>query len=76
MNTIENRQQIQSYLDQLSPEKLVVAIDFLAYLVNQQDNEATEELLKISGFKQAFHQAQENIKQGKVISCDQLKRKY
>ena len=52
MNTVEIRQQIQEYVDKLSPERLLVAVDFLAYLADRQDNDATEELLKIQGFKE------------------------
>jgi hypothetical protein len=76
MNTVEIRQQIQEYVDKLSPERLLVAVDFLAYLADRQDNDATEELLKIQGFKQDFAKAKENVKEGKVISVEQLKRKY
>jgi hypothetical protein len=48
----------------------------LAYLADRQDNDATEELLKIQGFKEDFAKAKENVKEGKVISVEQLKRKY
>ncbi|MEH2363162.1 hypothetical protein [Nostoc sp.] len=76
MNTVEIRQQIKEYVDQLSPERLLVAADFLAYLAEKDDNEATEELLKIGGFKEAFAKAKKNVEEGKVISVDQLQRKY
>lgn len=76
MNTLELREQIQEYVDQLSQEKLLVAVDFLAYLATKEDNDATEELLKITGFQEDFANARENVKQGKVISVDKLKRKY
>ncbi|MEY2913213.1 MAG: hypothetical protein RLZZ184_2522 [Cyanobacteriota bacterium] len=76
MNTVEIRQQIQEYVDKLSLERLLVAVDFLAYLADRQDNDATEELLKIQGFKEDFAKAKENVKEGKVISVNQLKRKY
>lgn len=76
MNTVEIRQQIQEYIEQLSPEKLIVAADFLAYLAEREDNEATVELLKITGFKERFAKAKQNVKEGKVISIEQLKRKY
>ncbi|MBN3872111.1 MAG: hypothetical protein V7L00_15660 [Nostoc sp.] len=39
-------------------------------------NEATEELLKIEGFKEAFAKAKNNVEEGKIISVDQLQRKY
>ncbi|MBD2140942.1 hypothetical protein H6F39_05985 [Anabaena sp. FACHB-1250] len=76
MNTVKIRQQVQEYVDKLSPERLLVAVDFLAYLADRQDNDATEELLKIQGFKEDFAKAKENVKEGKVISVEQLKRKY
>ncbi|MDZ8108995.1 MAG: hypothetical protein RMY29_024120 [Nostoc sp. CreGUA01] len=76
MNTVEIRQQIQEYVNKLSPERLLVAADFLAYLAERDDNEATEELLKIEGFKEALAKAKKNVEEGKVISVDQLQRKY
>jgi hypothetical protein len=76
MDTAEIRQQIEEYIDQLSPERLLVAVDFLAYLADREDNDATEELLKINGFPEDFAKAKENVKEGKVISVEQLKRKY
>ncbi len=76
MNTVEIRQQIQEYVEQLSPERLLVAVDFLAYLAERDNDEATEELLKINGFKEALMKAKKNVEEGKVISVDQLKRKY
>ncbi len=51
MNTLELREQIQKYVEQLSPEKLLVAVDFLAYLATREDD-ATQELLEIVGFKE------------------------
>ncbi len=76
MNPVEIRQQIQEYVNQLSPERLLVAADFLAYLAEREENDATEELLKINGFKEAFAKAKKNVEEGQVISVDQLKRKY
>ncbi|BAZ51345.1 hypothetical protein NIES4103_39940 [Nostoc sp. NIES-4103] len=76
MNTGEIRQRIQEYVDQLSPERLLVAADFLAYLAEREDNDATEELLNIPGFQEAFAKAKNHVESGKVISVDQLKRKY
>jgi hypothetical protein len=73
MNIVEIRQQIKEYVDQLSPDKLLVAADFLAYLAEKDDdeNQATEELLKIQGFKEAFAKAKKNVEEGKVISVEQ-----
>lgn len=76
MNTGEIRQRIQEYVAQLSPERLLVAADFLAYLAEREDNDATEELLNIQGFNEAFAKAKNNVESGKVVSVDQLKGKY
>ena len=76
MSNLELRQQVQLYIDQLSTDKLLLVADFLVDLLEKDDNEATEELLKIEGFKEAFAQAQKNVKENKVISVEQLKRKY
>lgn len=42
MDTIELRQQVKEYIEQLSPERLRVAADFLAYLTDKESEEATQ----------------------------------
>ena len=69
-------QELKSKIDRLSPERLLVAADFLAYLAERESNDATEELLKIPGFLEVFNQAKKNVAAGKVTTVDQLKRKY
>ena len=76
MNTQELRQHVKEYIDELSPEKLLVAADFLAYLAERESNQATVELLQIPGFMEAFNQAKKDVAAGKVTSVEQLKRKY
>jgi hypothetical protein len=76
MNTQELRQQVKEYIDKLSPEKLLVAADFLAYLAERESNLATEELLQIPGFIEAFNKAKKDVAAGNVTSVEQLKRKY
>jgi len=76
MNTQELRQQVKEYIDELSPERLLVAADFLAYLAERESNLATEELLLIPGFIEAFNKAKKDVAAGKVTSVEQLKRKY
>jgi hypothetical protein len=41
MNDIAIRQQAKEYIDRLSPERLLIAADFLAYLSERESNEAT-----------------------------------
>ncbi|VXD23062.1 conserved hypothetical protein [Planktothrix serta PCC 8927] len=76
MNISEIRNQVKHYVDQLSPEKLIIAVDFLSYLAERDSQEATEELLKIAGFKEAFEKGKEDVLEERVISVSELKRKY
>lgn len=76
MKTQELRQNLKESIDRLSPERLLVAADFLAYLAESESNEATLELLKIPGFLEAFNKAQKDVVAGKVTTVEQLKRKY
>ncbi|MEG4800666.1 hypothetical protein QUB63_14570 [Microcoleus sp. ARI1-B5] len=76
MKTQELRQNLKQSIDRLSPERLSVAADFLAYLEEREINEATIELLKIPGFLEAFNKARTDVAAGKVTSVEQLKRKY
>lgn len=66
MNTTQMRHQVKQYIDQLSPEKLVIAAGFLTDLLEEENEDATEELLAISGFEAAFEKGKQQIKEGKV----------
>jgi hypothetical protein len=76
MNSSEIRQQIEDYLDLLSPDRLLVASDFLAYLAERQEQESKESLSTLTQFQARLEQAQKDVSSGKVISVEQLKRKY
>lgn len=67
MNTTEEiRLQVKQYVDRLSPERLRVAADFLAYLAERESNEATEELLEIPSFVEAFERSKQDVAAGRV----------
>lgn len=74
MSNLKVRQQIQSYIEQLSEEKLIVVADFLAYLVEKEDNEATEELLNIVGFENDLKEAEEQAATGNLVSFKAIRR--
>lgn len=76
MNETELRQQVKQYVEQLSVEHLAVAADFLAYLLDKESEEATQELLNIPGFLELHERGKQEIAQGKVTPVEQLKRKY
>jgi hypothetical protein len=66
MNTTQMRNQVKQNIDKLSPEKLTVIAGFLHDLLNDENEDPTEELLKISGFESTFEKAKQQIKEGKV----------
>lgn len=59
LNSSDTREQIYRYVDQLSQERLAVVLDFLAYLVERDDRDATEELLAIPGFAADLDRAEQ-----------------
>lgn len=58
----------------LSSERLRVANDFLAYLQEREENEATAELLNIPGFEEAFQRAVEQAESGDVVRFEDVRR--
>jgi hypothetical protein len=66
MNTTQMRNQVKQNIDKLSPEKLIVIAWFLHDLLDDENEDATEELLKISGFESAFEKARQQVIDGKV----------
>jgi len=67
-------QKIEAILERLSPERLRVAADFLAYLDERESNEATEELLSIPNFKEDFQEAMQDIERGDVVPLKIIRR--
>jgi hypothetical protein len=68
MSQTEIRQRINQYLDQLSGDRLQVAADLLAYLVDKESEEATQELLDIPGFIESFEKGKKDIAEGRVTN--------
>jgi hypothetical protein len=50
--------------------------NFLAYLADKEEIDATEKLLNTEGVGEAFRKGKKSVEQGKVTSVEQLKRKY
>lgn len=59
LNSSDTREQIYRYVEQLPQERLAVVLDFLAYLVERDNNNATEELLAIPGFAAELDRAEQ-----------------
>jgi len=75
MNLADIRRQAKERIDALSPERVQVADDFLAYLQERESDEATEELLRIPDLVEALKQAERDIEAGRVTPVDALHRK-
>ncbi len=73
MNTTQLRHQTKEFIDQLSPKRLQVAADFLAYLAERESNEATEELLNIPGFLESFERSKKDIAEEKVTNWREIR---
>jgi hypothetical protein len=67
-------QKIEAILQRLSPERLRVAADFLAYLDEKESNDATEELLSIPDFEEDFQEALQDFENGDVVSFKSIRR--
>jgi hypothetical protein len=68
MTTIKIREQIEEYIDQIPPEHLGSVLDFVAYLADRESEDATEELLKIPGFIEAFERGKRDIADGNFVN--------
>ena len=73
--TPELRRQAKRRIEKLSAERLRVADDFLAYLEERESNEATRELLNISGFSESLAQAEKEVAAGQLTPVTKLRRK-
>lgn len=74
MSEITLLAEAQDRLLALSPERLKVANDFLAYLQEREENEATAELLTIPGFEDALQRAVEQARSGQVVRWQDVRR--
>lgn len=67
-------QAAEQRLRHLSIDRLRVALDFLAYLEQKEENEATEELLNIPGLTTEFHGAMQEAALGEVVPFSHIRR--
>ena len=67
-------EEAQHRLRRLSLQRLRVANDFLAYLEEREESQATAELLSIPGFEDAFRRAVEQAEAGEVVRFEDVRR--
>ncbi len=75
MSPTELLQQAKQRLDSLTPERLRVAEDFLAYLETREAHEATNELLALPDFLDNMRKAEEEVEAGLLTPVEELRRK-
>jgi len=74
VNTDAILTEAERRLRSLSPARLRVANDFLAYLQEREENQATTELLSIPGFEAAFRRGVEQADSGDVVRFEDIRR--
>ena len=74
VNTDAILTEAERRLRSLSPARLRVANDFLAYLQEREENQATTELLSIPGFEAAFWRGVEQADSGDVVQFEDIRR--
>ena len=67
------QQEIQENLQQLSLEGLKAILDFSAYLVYKENQEATQEIEDIPNIKQNLQEAETDVMEGNLIDWNELK---
>lgn len=75
MSAADIRRRIKNRIDAISPERLPLAEDFLAYLQERESNEATAELLQIPGFLEDMKQAESDVAHGRTTAWRKVPRK-
>jgi hypothetical protein len=73
MTTTELRQLAKETVDNLPPEQLKVAVEFLRYLDERASAEATEELLKIPGLLEDIAEAEKDYSEGRTTDWRELR---
>jgi hypothetical protein len=60
----------------LTADSLKTALDFLDFLEQREEEDATEELERIPGFAKQMAEAERDIAAGRVTAVEKLRRKY
>ncbi len=71
------KKKAKKTIDALSEDKVKVAVDFLNYLKNKDDAEATLEILSCNELMKQVETAEQAIKKGKLdefVEWDKVKR--
>ena len=75
MSKTELRRRVKRRVDSLTEERLLVADRLLARLEEEESISATEELLAIPGFLEAFRKAKQEEAEGKLVPLEDIQWK-
>jgi len=75
MSATDLLHQARRRLETLTPERLKVADDFLAYLADRESDEATAELLALPGFLDGLREAEQEVAAGRFTPVEELRRR-
>jgi hypothetical protein len=73
MSTTELRRKIKKQVDSLASERLPFASELLLLLKRQEEKDAAMER---EGFRSRITKAERDVKAGRAVSVENLKRKY
>lgn len=71
---IAAREKAKEAIETLSDKKALVALDFINYLNEREEWEATEELLSDKDLLMEYKAAREEIKKGNTVKWKSIKR--
>lgn len=74
MSSNELRRRALKRMEHLSPQRLAVALDFLAYLAERESSEATEELLRIPGLLATLKKARKQTSKGRAMDWRKVRK--
>ena len=77
MHSTTLKRQAKRAIDELSEEKVKVAVDFIDYLKEKEEMEATLEVLSSHELMEQISEAEKSIKKGKTedfITWEKVKR--
>ena len=75
MSKTELRRRVKRRVDSLTEERLLVADRLLARLEEEESISATEELLAIPGFLEAFRKAKKEAAEGRLTPLGEIRWK-
>jgi hypothetical protein len=75
VNTIQIRNQLKQYIDQLSAQDLKIVAEVITDLINSDEVEPTNELENIAGFQEAFARGKADIEAGRVTNWRTIRNK-